>query len=139
MLLTGKCAMKSLDTSVINQCLALAMEDKITFVETVVTLRSIEVGRYNVDLVGRTGTYYSTAGEVYSLRRRQEHSAIVTEEFNDAGVAQAVREIKKKQIGYREFLQRIMNAGTVSYSVYLTGGRAIYFGRQGDYHVEEFS
>ncbi len=130
--------MQSLDTQVIRQCLALAMENKMTFGETVMNLKAIGVERYDVDLVGRTATYYSTAGEVYSLRRGPEHSAIIAEDFSDAGVAQAVQEIKIKHIDYPEFLQRIMNAGTVSYSVYLTGGRAIYFGRRGDYHVEEF-
>lgn len=130
--------MQSLETHVIYQCLALAMENKMTFGETVMKLRAIGVERYNVDLVGGTATYYSTAGEVYSLRRGSEYSAIIAEDFSGAAVAHAVQAIKIKQIDYPEFLQRIMNAGTVSYSVYLTGGRAIYFGRRGDYHVEEF-
>jgi hypothetical protein len=31
-----------------------------------------------------------------------------------------------------------MAAGTASYSVYLNGRKAIYFGRNGDFHVEPF-
>ncbi len=130
--------MQSLDTHVIRQCLAMAMENKMTFGETVIKLRAIGVERYNVDLMGETATYYSTAGEVYALRRGPKHSASIAEDFSDTEVAQAVKEIKIKQIGYPEFLQRIMDAGTVSYAVFLTGGRAIYFGRRGDYHIEEF-
>ena len=35
-------------------------------------------------------------------------------------------------------LRRVMAAGTTSYSVYLNGRKAIYFGRNGDFHVEPF-
>ena len=111
--------MQSLETHVIHQCLALAMENKMTFGETVMKLRAIGVERYNVDLVGGTATYYSTAGEVYSLRRGPEHSAIIAEDFSDAGIAHAVQAIKIRQIDYPEFLQCIMNAENLDHGVAL--------------------
>jgi uncharacterized protein YbcV (DUF1398 family) len=41
-------------------------------------------------------------------------------------------------IQYREFLQRVMAAGCSHYEVFITGKQAIYFGRDGSYHIEKF-
>jgi uncharacterized protein YbcV (DUF1398 family) len=42
------------------------------------------------------------------------------------------------EIQYREFLRQIQAAGAATYSVYITGKRAIYTGRQGDSYTEWF-
>jgi uncharacterized protein YbcV (DUF1398 family) len=49
-----------------------------------------------------------------------------------------VRAIQQRQIGYAEFLRRIMAAGCASYEVFIGGRQAIYFGRDGDHHIEPF-
>ena len=46
--------------------------------------------------------------------------------------------IQKQQINYREFCERIAQAGCVGYMVSLTGRRAVYYGRSGDSYVELF-
>ena len=58
--------------------------------------------------------------------------------FAANGVAAAVRAIQQKKIGYREFCERIAQAGCVGCMVSLAGRRAVYYGRTGDSYVEPF-
>ena len=46
----------------------------------------------------------------------------------------AIKGIQAAQFGYAEFLRRIMRAGVVYYDVFINGRRAIYTGRDGDFH-----
>jgi uncharacterized protein YbcV (DUF1398 family) len=47
--------------------------------------------------------------------------------FAANGVAAAVRAIQQKKIGYREFCERIAQAGCVGCMVSLAGRRAVYY------------
>jgi uncharacterized protein YbcV (DUF1398 family) len=59
-------------------------------------------------------------------------------EFSAGGVDAAVRAIQAGKIQYRTFCTRIAQAGCVGYMVFLTGQRAVYYGREGDSHIEWF-
>jgi uncharacterized protein YbcV (DUF1398 family) len=58
--------------------------------------------------------------------------------FAADGVAAAVRAIQQQKIQYREFCERIAQAGCVGYIVSMAGRRAVYYGRTGDSYVEPF-
>ena len=58
--------------------------------------------------------------------------------FTADGVAAAVRAIQQQKIQYREFCERIAQAGCVGYIVSMAGRRAVYYGRTGDSYVEPF-
>jgi hypothetical protein len=51
----------------------------------------------------------------------------------------AIRAAQADEIRYPEFLKRAVAAGTAAYWAFLTGKRVIYFGRNGEFHVEEWS
>jgi uncharacterized protein YbcV (DUF1398 family) len=58
--------------------------------------------------------------------------------FDPARVAATVKAIQRAEIGYAEFLRRIMDAGCASYAVFIMGRKAMYFGRDGDFYTEPF-
>jgi uncharacterized protein YbcV (DUF1398 family) len=62
----------------------------------------------------------------------------IAQHFSTEGVPTALRIIQAAKCNYPEFLSRVTQAGTTSYAVYLNGQKAIYFGRNGEFHIEEF-
>ena len=50
----------------------------------------------------------------------------------------AVKAIQRSEIGYAEFLRRIMAAGCSHYEVFIAGRKAMYFGRDGEFYTEPF-
>jgi uncharacterized protein YbcV (DUF1398 family) len=49
-----------------------------------------------------------------------------------------VRQSQRNEHTYLDFIRKTMAAGCVGYFVQITGRRAIYFGRNGESHVELF-
>ncbi len=62
----------------------------------------------------------------------------IPEQLDAAAVKQTITDIQQGRIKYQTFLRRIMEAGCAHYEVFITGRRAIYFGRDGVQHIEEF-
>jgi uncharacterized protein YbcV (DUF1398 family) len=59
-------------------------------------------------------------------------------DFDADRVAATVKAIQRGEIGYAEFLRRIMGAGCSHYEVYIDGRKAMYFGRDGEFYTEPF-
>jgi uncharacterized protein YbcV (DUF1398 family) len=62
----------------------------------------------------------------------------IAREFSASGVEQAVRRAQRGEIFYPEFLKQTFAAGCVGYFVQITGQHVIYFGRNGEQHIERF-
>ncbi len=122
---------------VIKECTSLSLAEKITFPEVVMRLSEAGVERYIADLVGKKKLSYGKQGEVHTGDLTFENVAI-PEQFDAAAVKQAITHIQQGRIQYQAFLRRIMEAGCTHYEVFITGRRAIYFGRNGLQHIEEF-
>jgi uncharacterized protein YbcV (DUF1398 family) len=120
----------------IHNALAQSLAGTMTFPEVVHALAAEGVERYDVDLIRMEKTTYMPCGEtdVHPV----DFSSTVAETFSTEGVVAAIRSIQAQQIKYREFLAQIMAAGCTGYGVYMEGAKAIYFGRKGEIHVEEF-
>lgn len=122
---------------VVQECTDASDHERVSFPEVVAKLAGAGVERYHADLLRAEKTYYLPSGESQCV-----HAApIVTvppAAFTADGVAAAVRAIQRQQIKYREFCERIAQAGCVGYIVSLAGRRAVYYGRTGDSYVEPF-
>jgi uncharacterized protein YbcV (DUF1398 family) len=57
--------------------------------------------------------------------------------FPKMGLASAIR-AQSDEIRYPEFVKRARAAGVAAYWAFLTGKKVVYFGRKGEFHVEEF-
>jgi uncharacterized protein YbcV (DUF1398 family) len=127
-----------MNPKVLHDCLHEALAGRLSFSETVGRMLADGVQWYHADLVGRQKIHYSAADEVHAEAIPLPGAPAVADQWNLGQVQAAIRSIQQGQINYPEFLHRIMAAGTTSYTVYLHGGKAIYFGRRGDFHVETF-
>jgi uncharacterized protein YbcV (DUF1398 family) len=58
--------------------------------------------------------------------------------FDGDHIAATVKAIQRQEIGYAEFLRRIMSAGCSHYEVFFKGRKAMYFGRNGECYTEPF-
>lgn len=121
----------------IENCLALSLAGEIQFPEVVGRLAAAGVERYHADYSRGEVTYYLSSGE--SFVAPAEHAVDpVGQSFDAAAVAAAVGQSQRGEHTYRDFVRKTMAAGCVGYFVQLTGRRVIYFGRNGDCHVEHF-
>lgn len=129
---------RKMDIAVIEECTRLALEDKMTFPETVQRLNAIGVERYHADLGRLQKTYYSSSDEVVDLPLPLSQPPAIEKEFSEKDVVEALRAIQSGKISYAEFLRRIMKGGTAAYDVFLSGRKVIYTGRKGEFYVENF-
>lgn len=127
-----------MNEAVLHECLAQAFAGRMTFPETVGKMMETGVERYDADLIRLQKMHYGGHGRTHAEAIPLTDAPAVPPEFSAEGVQRAIAAIQRREIAYPEFLRRIMAAGTVSYSVYLGGRKAIYFGRRGDFHVEPF-
>jgi uncharacterized protein YbcV (DUF1398 family) len=120
-----------------KECTILSDEEKITFPEVVRRLQMAEIELYYADLLSLDKTYYSKNESyrvVCSIKSKRE----VATAFNMDGIVDAIRQSQTGKIRYQQFLKEVMDCGVVSYMVFINGRKAIYFGRNGEQHIEKF-
>jgi uncharacterized protein YbcV (DUF1398 family) len=123
--------------AVIQECASLSIQGKISFAAVVGRLMGIGLERYHADYSRHESTYYMPDGE--SLVVPVNHPVEpIAKQFSAKGVEAAVRASQHGEIFYPEFLKRTMAAGCIGYFVQITGRQVIYFGRNGEQHVERF-
>jgi uncharacterized protein YbcV (DUF1398 family) len=122
---------------VMQECTEASDQERITFPEVVMKLMQAGVERYHADLLRADKIYYLPSGESYRVPAAPVQ-ATPASAFAADGVAAAVRAIQQQKIQYREFCERIAQAGCVGYIVSMVGRRAVYYGRTGDSYVEPF-
>jgi len=129
--------MNAEQVATVEQCVQGSLSGTLTFPEIVGRLIEAGVERYHADYSRQEITYYFPCGE--SLVVAAPHAAHETAvEFSSAAIEAAVRQSQRNEHTYPDFIRKTMNAGCVGYFVQITGRRAIYFGRNGDSHVENF-
>ena len=108
-----------------------------SFPDIVKTLIAEGVESYHVDLVQNHKTFYMPDGRTFT-ESFDFSGPRAAADFDQAGVVAALRATQARQINYPQFLTRILEAGSTGYTVYLTGRKAVYFGRKGEFYVENF-
>jgi uncharacterized protein YbcV (DUF1398 family) len=124
-------------TQVIQESARGALTGEITFAEIVGKLAEIGIERYHADYSRQEITYYLPDGD--SLVVTSPHPSHTTAvEFSPSAVEAAVRQSQRNEHTYLDFIRKTMAAGCVGYFVQIAGRRVIYFGRNGESHVEHF-
>lgn len=127
-----------LNVSVILEMTRLAFADQMPFPASIVELQKIGVERYCADLVRLEKAHYDADGDSVLEPLPLMQPGEIAGTFSADAIVVALKSIRERRIDYAQFLREIMEAGCVHYAVYLTGRKAIYFGRQGEFHVENF-
>lgn len=110
----------------------------LAFPNTVAALVALGVTRYHVDYTGQCVTAYTQSpGQV---ERMPFPAPIVQPEatWHTDGVARALRRVQTGETKYDEFAQECVDAGVCGYFAFLTGKNVLYYGSQGQVHVERF-
>jgi uncharacterized protein YbcV (DUF1398 family) len=96
------------------------------------------VKSYSADLVKLRNTYYGNGTEAYDEALPLRDGPAIAPAFDQPAVAASVKAVQKGEVGYAEFLRRIMDSGCSHYEVFIAGRKVMYFGRDGDFHTEHF-
>ncbi len=123
--------------AVMTECKRLTLSGEIAFPEVVRRLLDIGVERYHVDFTRSETTYYLPDGESHVQPLGMSCDNIATA-FSADGVGAAVKRSQRGEHKFPEFVAQATAAGCVGYFAQLTGRRVVYFGRDGDTHVERF-
>ncbi|MBA3602660.1 MAG: DUF1398 family protein [Parachlamydiaceae bacterium] len=126
-----------MNTEVVSECSRLSDQEKIVFPEVISRLNEANIVSYYADFLAACKTYYSKteAHVVPSLFRTEDKIAQI---FSADKIAQAIQHSQLGKIRYQEFIKQIKAAGVVSYFVFIEGRKAMYFGRLGEQHIENF-
>ena len=129
--------MNAEQTQVIQGCAQGALTGEMTFPEIVGRLAQISVERYHADYSRREITYYFPDGDSLVVATPHPPQTTATE-FSASAVEAAVRQSQRNEHTYLDFIRKTTAAGCVGYFVQITGRRVLYFGRNGETHVEHF-
>jgi uncharacterized protein YbcV (DUF1398 family) len=124
-------------TRTIADCMTASFADT-PFPVVVQTLAGAGVHGYRADLLKLRNTYYDDGASAFDEALPLTDAPAVAARFDSDSVAATVKAIQQGQIGYAEFLRRIMKAGCASYSVFFDGRKVVYVGRNGDSYTEPF-
>jgi uncharacterized protein YbcV (DUF1398 family) len=126
-----------MNTETIAECMTLSFSDT-PFPAVAQKLARAGVHDYAADLIALRKTYYGAERESTDEPMPLTEVPAVAVRFDVDAIADTVKAIQRGEIGYAEFLRRIMRAGCASYRVFIDGHKAMYFGRDGDFYTEPF-
>lgn len=121
----------------IRETLAESHEGKLIFPEVVSRMLAAGVESYFVDFLRSEDIVYLNDNTTLVEKTHLSHDPIVAE-FSKPAIFAAIRAAQRDEIRYPEFVRQSVAAGVVGYWAFLTGKKVIYFGRKGEFHVEEF-
>ena len=127
-----------MDLSVLQECEHLSHSGQAAFPDIVARLAQTGVERYCADLVKLEKFYYSADGQSEVVAMPLRDAPAIGAEWSLNNIRAAIRDSQEGEIRYPDFLRRVMSAGCVYYDVFINGRKAIYTGRNGDFHVENF-
>lgn len=126
-----------MNTEIIRECLNASFADT-PFPVVAQKLAGAGVVSYNTDLITLRKTYYDAEVESIDEELPLNDPPTIATRFDCDSVQGAVKAIQRKEIGYAEFLRRIMKAGCSGYQVFFNGRKTMYFGRGGEFYTEAF-
>lgn len=121
----------------LRTCAEATLAGELAFPESVARLAGAGVERYHADYSRSELTYYLVDGQsmVVTLPHAADRIGAC---FEQEAIEAAIRQSQRNEHRYADFVAKTMAAGCVGYFVQISGRRVIYFGRNGESHVEPF-
>jgi uncharacterized protein YbcV (DUF1398 family) len=130
-MLNAECALA------LQDCVRGSLTGSMVFPEIIQRLTAQGVERYHADYIRHEITYYLANGDSLVVATPHPEQPTGTT-FDAAAVEVAIRQSQRNEHSYLDFVRKTMAAGCVGYFVQIAGRQAIYFGRNGESHVEPF-
>jgi uncharacterized protein YbcV (DUF1398 family) len=127
-----------MNANVISQLGQATVTGAIPFPEIVGKLISEGVEYYHVDYASLQFHFYGIDGAVVGVPLLLGTLQPIAPLFDKAALRAAIVDSQQNGQKFKDFSRRATEAGVVGYFAFLSGKRVIYFGRQGDQHVEWF-
>ena len=80
----------------------------------------------------------NTTFQVASIPYHGDDIDLSSATWSTDGVKAAIKKVQAGGSSYGVFANECMRAGVVGYNVFIEGKRVVYFGKDGDWHVEWF-
>jgi uncharacterized protein YbcV (DUF1398 family) len=109
---------------------------RIHFGQVIGELSSARVESYHVDYRAGRSTYYLPDCETMELAFEPSGKPVAA--FEAEAIRSAIRSAQQGKVMYPEFKRLSERAGCIGYIVWIAGRHVIYFGRNGESHVERF-
>ncbi len=126
-----------MDVQNIKDVIDLSLKGAIKFPAVVSRLLADGIESYHVDFVRGENRYYAPNGESH-VEAVPHDFPPAAQEFSADAVRASIQRVQAGEIDYVRFSEEVLQAGCVFYIAYLTGKRVVYFGREGDFHIERF-
>src|SRR5271154_3855128 len=126
-----------MNTQAMHDVLAESQAGKLIFPEVVRRLLEVGVESYLCDFATMQDILYLQDGQTHTEKMSLPKLPIAVD-FSANGIVAAIRGAQSDSIRYPEFARQSAAAGVIAYWAFLTGKRVIYFGRKGEFHIEEF-
>jgi len=123
--------------AIIRQCADASATGTLRFPDLVQRLVAVGVERYLVDYIRGETTYYLGDDSTQTLLAAQIHDRPAND-FDPSALQAAIAGAQAGRLDYPAFSRAALAAGCVGYIAALSGRRVVYFGRNGDCHVEPF-
>jgi len=125
--------------SIAESCLRGAEANTMTFPEIVGILTHARFDGYMIDFRNRSAVYYPANSDAIALTIHAP-AAKLGATFDAPAVRSAILDAQSGTPGYtyKGFCEKVVAAGCAGYLVSLPGRRVLYFGRDGEIHVEHF-
>jgi uncharacterized protein YbcV (DUF1398 family) len=127
-----------MNATTLQQLATATLTGTMPFAEIVGRLIQEGVDHYQVDYLLMQFRFYGVHGGVVQVPLVFEDLPSVHTPFDVTALQAALHDSQANGQKYRDFCRRAMLAGVQSYSVFLSGQRVMYVGRQGEHHVEWF-
>lgn len=125
------------DTQAIREVLVETHAGRMIFPDVVGRMLAAGVESYFVDLRRAEDVIYFSDDATLTEPMHLDYGPIA-QAFAGTDVVAAIRAAQRDEIRYPEFMRRAAAAGVVAYWVQLNGKHVVYFGRNGETHVEWF-
>lgn len=112
-------------------------EGRLHFGEVVARLVEAGVESYAVDFRAARITCYLPDDRTLTLPQPAPGQSIAAR-FDAGAVLAAIRGAQRGEVMYPQFKALTQAAGCVGYVVWINGRHVVYYGRNGDTHVERF-
>ncbi|HEU6449455.1 MAG TPA: DUF1398 family protein [Verrucomicrobiae bacterium] len=127
-----------MNSEIILEVATRTLAGAISFPDAVGKLLATGVEFYHVDYLRLRKTCYGTDGKTVTVPIAYEGLPAVAPAFDAAALRANILDSQQKGQPYREFTRRAMAGGVAGYFAFLRGKRVLYFGRDGEQHVEWF-
>lgn len=127
-----------MNSEIILEVATKTLSGAVSFPEAVGKLLATGVEYYFVDYICLHKIYYGTEGKSVAVPVAYEGLPPVAPELDLAALRVNILDSQQRNQPYREFTRRAMAGGVAGYIAFLRGKRVMYFGRNGEQHVEWF-